>query len=885
MMSQEIRLLLIPSYSYDQERRFCGGSSVGDALTGTDRARKTPGSSVAARQAIRIRRFMIEGKLMNGVIVFLNKLGAAATATVVAIALLLGAGSALAATVVKDGAVAIAIQDLTIGGSTYDVAFPSAEAMTIYPPGSFDFNSPVAAQIAAESIVAALNAKGGVRGVGGCGACGDASEYFFIPYDSFDIDFDPPFFDPFNVTFLRVWEGYKEDSDESVWADGDILDATPQVTEARYAKFTLISSGGSANAPPAADAGGSYSGAAGMAVTFDGSESTDSDGIIVRYEWDFGDGASLGTASLEDVIHTYSLPGIYHVNLTVTDDLDKTSSDTTFANIGMSQPPNAVVGGPYTGSVGKSVQFSGVDSEDPDGIIVRYEWDFGDGLTATLSDVDVIHTYSLPGIYTVTLTTTDNAGDTDKDVTEAIIGLGNIAPVADAGGPYIAEANAAVRFNGSGSFDPDGSSVTYFWDFGDGTMGSGVAPLHTYSANDSYTVNLTVTDEDGITDAAGTAVVITDNFRTRPRTDIIGMPDVNGDGSPDVATVFTNEATGQNLVQVRDGDTGVEIRELNYGQDLTLAIGSFPRAGLAPALAVMSELSSGELQAQVRNAETGMLVNNVSFGSTYSGIDMVILPDSNGNGIAEAAVVGEDENQGVRVIVKDLDSAEKIGAVFHGAGVKALQLAAMPDLNSDGVAEVALLERTRSNNKVRVWVIDPAAQVVLTNIDYGAAVETITLAIVSAADPADTGVAVLGLRADTNEGRILTKNALTGATISNIQWSNSYSPVDLATVVDTNGNGSFDLALMEQNADGNVRIRVYDSETGAQTNSMPLQQLSSGVAVAAMDDVNGNGSSEVATLGGGDVPLDVGLGDATSQLRIHTKDSVDQSTVFIAPTP
>jgi PKD repeat protein len=853
MMSQEIRLLLIPSYSYDQVRRFCGGSSVGDALTGTDRARKTPGSSVAARQAIRIRRFMIEGKLMNGVIVFLNRLGAAATATLVAIALLLGAGSALAATVVKDGAVAIAIQDLTIGGSTYDVEFPFTAAPTIYPPGSYDFNSPVAAQIAAESIVAALNAKGGVRGVGGCGACGDASEYFFIPYDSFDVTFDPPFLGPFNVNFLRVWEGYTNQQDATepgVWADGDILDAAPKVAEARYAKFTLISSGGPANVPPAADAGGPYSGAAGVAVSFDGSGSSDSDGTIERYLWDFGDDSSLGTASLEDVIHTYSLPGIYHVNLTVTDDGDKTSSDTTFANIGMSQ-----------------------------------QWDFGDGLSATLRDADVIHTYSLPGNYTVILTTTDNAGDTDKDVTEAIVGVGNIAPVADAGGPYIAEANAAVRFNGSGSFDPDGSSVTYSWDFGDGTMGSGVAPLHTYSANDSYTVNLTVTDEDGITDAAAAAVVVTDNVGTRPRTDIIGMPDVNGDGSPDVATVFTNEATGQNLVQVREGDSGSQIRQVNYGEDLTLAIGAVEHTGLTPGIAVMRELDDGEIQVQVRNADTGMLMRNVSFGTSYSGIDMITLPDFNGNGVAEAVVVGEDENQGVRVLVKDLDTEEKLGSVFHGAGVKALQLAAMPDLNSDGVAEVALLERTRSNNKVRVWVIDLAAQAVLTNLDYGGAFESFTMAVVPAGSPADTGVAVLGLRASDNTARILTKNALTGVNISNIQYVKQFSPIDLATVADTNGNGSFDLALMEQSPDNEVRVRVFDSTTGAQTNSMPLQLLSSAVAIAAMDDVNGNGSSEIAGLGGGGVPLEAGLGDATSQLRIHAKDSVDQSTVFIAPTP
>lgn len=70
----------------------------------------------------------------------------------------------------------------------------------------------------------------------------------------------------------------------------------------------------------------------------------------------------------------------------------------------------------------------------------------------------------------------------------------NTAPVADADGPYSGTEKVAFTFDGSGSYDPDGDPLTYLWDFGDGTTGSGVSPSHTYEAGGAYTVTLVVND-------------------------------------------------------------------------------------------------------------------------------------------------------------------------------------------------------------------------------------------------------------------------------------------------------------------------------------------------------------------------------------------------------
>ena len=73
-------------------------------------------------------------------------------------------------------------------------------------------------------------------------------------------------------------------------------------------------------------------------------------------------------------------------------------------------------------------------------------------------------------------------------------------PFAEAGSDKIAQVNQAVSFDASASSDPDGSIVSYSWDFGDGQSGSGLTAQHTYTNGTDCTVTLTVTDNDGATD-------------------------------------------------------------------------------------------------------------------------------------------------------------------------------------------------------------------------------------------------------------------------------------------------------------------------------------------------------------------------------------------------
>jgi len=165
------------------------------------------------------------------------------------------------------------------------------------------------------------------------------------------------------------------------------------------------------NTPPVADAGGIdgfYEGIEDEPVTFDGSGSYDPDGDSLTYSWDFGDG-STGTGVSPS--HTYTAGGEYTVTLVVNDGrADSESAEATVHITEVNDPPVAVAGPDQSVYVGDTVSFDGSGSNDIDGTIASYLWDFGDGSTG--SGVTPSHTtgYSAAGTYTVTLTVTDDDG-------------------------------------------------------------------------------------------------------------------------------------------------------------------------------------------------------------------------------------------------------------------------------------------------------------------------------------------------------------------------------------------------------------------------------------------------------------------------------------------
>ncbi len=323
-----------------------------------------------------------------------------------------------------------------------------------------------------------------------------------------------------------------------------------------------------ANQPPVANANGNpdgiYFGTVGTPLAFDGSGSSDPDGTIVSYSWDFGDG-TVGTGV--SLSHTYAAVGTYTVTLTVTDNNGATNTDTVMAEIGSvpNAPPAADPNGPYSGTAGITLTFDGSGSSDSDGTIVSYSWNFGDGSTGT--GVSPSHTYTASGSYTVSLTVTDDGGATNTATTTATIDPGtgeNAQPAADPNGPYTGTVGIELTFDGSGSSDSDGTIVSYSWDFGDGSTGTGVSPSHTYATPNTYTVSLTVTDDGGATNTGMTTATIEDVT--------IDEPGTAGTGEPvavEVEVLKTIKRKNRSVTAVKlelgEDNTGLQIADILCG--------------------------------------------------------------------------------------------------------------------------------------------------------------------------------------------------------------------------------------------------------------------------------------------------------------------------------
>jgi chitodextrinase len=149
-----------------------------------------------------------------------------------------------------------------------------------------------------------------------------------------------------------------------------------------------------------------------MTCRFDGRSSSDSDGSIVSYLWDLGDGSTRNQA---EFLHEYATPGDYTVRLTVEDDGGATGTTTaTVTAWGGNSNPNLPPVANFSYSCnGLNCSFDAGSSSDTDGSITSYAWDFGDGETAQGTSQSAAHRYAGGGTYNVRLTIWDDDGATD----------------------------------------------------------------------------------------------------------------------------------------------------------------------------------------------------------------------------------------------------------------------------------------------------------------------------------------------------------------------------------------------------------------------------------------------------------------------------------------
>ena len=254
-----------------------------------------------------------------------------------------------------------------------------------------------------------------------------------------------------------------------------------------------------------------------------------SNGEIMTYLWDFGDG---GVSQERDPQHVYATSGSFTLQLTVTGPLGMgVESKTNYIQIGGGISPVADFSAvPRTGVFPLTVNFTDASLGD----IESRQWDFGDGSIGT--KLNPTHIYQLPGCYTVRLTVFGPYGTDEEEKIEYITVdeyTGHPPEAAFSAEPTVGAASLSVQFHDESSGQVD----VHCWDFGDSSSSTAAAPQHVYSTPGVYTVSLTVGNAFGNDVALRTDYITVEIGETPPEAPTITPIDAQSMGMNTVKSV------------------------------------------------------------------------------------------------------------------------------------------------------------------------------------------------------------------------------------------------------------------------------------------------------------------------------------------------------------
>lgn len=282
----------------------------------------------------------------------------------------------------------------------------------------------------------------------------------------------------------------------------------------------------------------------------------------LNYSWNFGDGS---TATGNPATHKYTSANSYLAVLNVTDGRGNSAQSSQTINVSVHNPTVALNPASVSSRNNKLLNFN-ADASDPAGRTLSYQWDFGDG-TVQAGTNTASHSYSSNGTYIVKVTVDNGDGGTasasgtvqigdNRAPNSPVINVGEHQPV-----------NESIPF-GVSSSDPDGDTLTYQWDFGDGQTSTDSAPSHSYAVVGSYTVNVTVTDELGASSSASVTLAVVDfsSVNGRPCVGVLAgqgwcmqnpLPTRYQLNAIDMLDTNNGWAVGLNGTIVRTSDAGV----------------------------------------------------------------------------------------------------------------------------------------------------------------------------------------------------------------------------------------------------------------------------------------------------------------------------------------
>ena len=238
-------------------------------------------------------------------------------------------------------------------------------------------------------------------------------------------------------------------------------------------------------------------------VFFDGSISYDPQGRDLTYTWDYENDGSIDDIRVNPY-NTYFTKGCYDVKLTVS---NGEASDSVIKEVCVSPIGDLIIteidciNMLNVGDIQTCTIYLSKNIENAEIKLYDIDSDVKNGVcyTDSYGSCEVEFIVNLEGNFEVYATAYKQGYETDNDKapTEEYEVTLKLLPLANPNGPYRYFEGQEIKFDSSGSRDPDGGEITYYWTFGDGSYSQEQFPRHVYANSGKYVVTLTVQDDEG----------------------------------------------------------------------------------------------------------------------------------------------------------------------------------------------------------------------------------------------------------------------------------------------------------------------------------------------------------------------------------------------------
>ena len=355
-----------------------------------------------------------------------------------------------------------------------------------------------------------------------------------------------------------------------------------------------------------------------------------------------------------------------------------------------------------------------------------------------------------------------------------------------------------------------------------------------------------------------------------PFSAVIGLPDLDGSGSAEVGVLANDAATGDNVVQIRDGSTGLLVGTVNFGPDELFAIEVMDdlNGNGFPEIAVLGLRPTGHVRVHIRDSQTGVGVQTIFYGTAYAAVDMALMPDTDGNNTQEIAVLGKNASGGLRVQARDALSGSITSTTYFGTNMDPINVLVIPDISGNGMPEVVVNGRVIATGLGRAQLRDASTRIVIRNISFGSEYVPVELAVIS--DLSGDGapdLAQLGRIEATGAVRVQIRATSDGAVISNAFLGTADLPVQVLGIGDANGDASADIAILVERSTGGGKVLIRDGSSGAAIRNTFVSKVNQPVGMALVEDLDASGNPELSVLGDSI--------DSAGTNRAQVKDSIE----------